>query len=158
MGETRITAEPGQPLITIEREFAAPRDLVFRAYTDPELLVRWLGPRELTTTVDYYEVRDGGRWRYVQRDPQGNEYGFHGVFHGTPSPDRTVQTFEFEGAPGTVSLETLTMEERGGRTLVRTVVGYQSVEARDAVIAAGMEHGLRDSHERVAELLTGLRG
>jgi uncharacterized protein YndB with AHSA1/START domain len=158
MGETRITAEPGQPLITIEREFAAPRDLVFRAYTDPELLVRWLGPRELTTTVDYNEVRDGGRWRYVQRDPQGNEYGFHGVFHGTPSPDRTVQTFEFEGAPGTVSLETLTMEERGGRTLVRTVVGYQSVEARDAVITAGMEHGLRDSHERLAELLTGLRG
>jgi uncharacterized protein YndB with AHSA1/START domain len=153
MSKTRITAEPGIPQIVIEREFDAPRDLVFRALTEPELMVRWLGPRELTTTFELYEARDGGRWRYVSTDADGNEYGFHGVFHGDPSPDGTVQTFEFEGMPGHVALETLTLEERDGRTLVRTVSGFQSVEDRDGMVASGMEHGVHDSHERLAELL-----
>lgn len=155
--KTEITAEPGRQQIIITREFDAPRDLVFRAYTDPELLVRWWGPRELTSTVDHYEPRDGGRWRIVQADAAGNEYGFHGVFHGTPSPDGIVQTFEFEGVPGHVSMETLTLEERAGRTLVRTVSVFQSVEDRDGMVASGMERGVRDSDERLAELLTALR-
>ena len=94
MNKTTITAEPGMPQITITREFDAPRELVFRAHTDPELLVQWLGPRDLTLTIDRYEARDGGTWRYVHADAQGREYGFHGVFHGTPSPDAIVQTFE----------------------------------------------------------------
>jgi uncharacterized protein YndB with AHSA1/START domain len=157
MAKTQITAEPGMPQIIITREFDAPRDLVFRAYTDPELLVRWLGPRDLTTTFDHYEARDGGRWRYVSTDPQGNEYGFHGVFHGTPSPDGTVQTFEFEGVPGHVALETLTMEERDGRTLVRTVSSFQSVEDRDGMVASGMERGVREGDERMDELLAELQ-
>lgn len=157
MAKTEITAEPGTPQIVITREFAAPRDLVFRAYTDPELLVQWLGPYELTMTVDRFDVRDGGRWRYVHTDPQGNAYGFHGVFHGTPSPERTVQTFEFEGVPGHVSLETLTLEERDGRTLVRTVSTFQSVEDRDGMIASGMERGIRDSDERMDKLLATLQ-
>src|ERR1035437_2937583 len=100
MNKTTITAEPGMPQITITREFDAPRELAFRAYTDPQLLVQWLGPRDLTLTIDRYEVRDGGTWRYVYTDAQGIEYGLHGVFHGTPSPDAIVQTFEFEGMPG----------------------------------------------------------
>jgi uncharacterized protein YndB with AHSA1/START domain len=158
MSKTRITAEPGVPLITIEREFDAPRDLVFRAYTDPELIVRWLGPRELTTRFEEYDVRDGGRWRYVSTDPDGNEYGFHGVFHGTPSPDATVQTFEFEGVPGHVALETLTMTEHDGRTLVRTVSSFQSVEDRDGMVESGMEHGVHDSDARLAELLATMQG
>ena len=153
MSKTRITAEPGIPLITIEREFDAPRDLVFRAYTDPELIVRWLGPRELTTRIEEYDVRDGGRWRYISTDPDGNEFGFHGVFHGTPSPDATVQTFEFEGTPGHVALETLTMTETDGHTLVRTVSSFQSIEDRDGMVESGMEHGVLDSHERMDELL-----
>lgn len=153
MSRTQITAEPGQPRIVMTREFEAPRDLVFRAYTDPDLLPRWLGPRDLALRVDRYDVRDGGRWRYVNIDADGHEYGFHGVFHGTPSPDRTVQTFEFEGAPGHVSLDSLTMTERDGRTLVRTVSTFQSVEDRDAMVASGMERGVRDSDERLAELL-----
>ncbi|GAA2867372.1 SRPBCC family protein [Streptosporangium fragile] len=157
MGKTQITAEPGMPQIIITREFDAPRDLVFRAYTDPELLVRWLGPRDLTMTVDEYDVRDGGRWRYVSKDAQGNEYGFHGVFHGTPSPEGIVQTFEFEGVPGHVCLETLTMEERDGRTMVRTSSVFQSVEDRDGMIASDMERGVRDSDERLAELLATLQ-
>jgi len=153
MTETVITAEPGMPLITITREFDAPRDLVFRAHVDPELLVQWLGPRDLTTTIDRYDARDGGTWRYVQKDADGNEYGFHGVFHGTPSPEAIVQTFEFEGVPGHVMLDTTTLEQRDGRTLMRTVSSFQSVEDRDGMIASGMEHGVRDSGDRLEELL-----
>ena len=103
MGTTKISAEPGVPFIDITREFDAPRDVLFRAHTDPELLVQWLGPRRLTMIIDRYDVRDGSSWRYIHRDEDGSEYGFHGVFHGTPSPDNMVQTFEFEGAPGHVS-------------------------------------------------------
>lgn len=157
MSKTQITAEPGMPLITITREFDAPRDLVFRAYTDPALLVQWLGPRDLTLTVDHYEVRDGGRWRYVHADADGNAYGFHGVFHGDPSPEVIVQTFEFEGAPGHVKLDTTTLERRGGKTLVRTVSAFPSVDDRDAMITSGMERGTRDSDERLAELLATLQ-
>lgn len=153
MSKTQITAEPGIPQIIIEREFDAPRDLVFTAYTDPELIVQWLGPRDLALRIEEYDTRDGGRWRYVNIDADGNEYGFHGLFHGTPTADRTVQTFEFEGMPGHVALETLTMVEHDGRTLVRTVSSFQSVEDRDGMIESGMEHGVHDSDERLAELL-----
>jgi uncharacterized protein YndB with AHSA1/START domain len=157
MSKTQITAEPGMPLIIITREFDAPPDLVFRAFTDPELLVQWLGPRDLTMTVDRYDVRDGGRWRYLHADAQGNTFGFHGVFHGDPSPDAIVQTFEFEGVPGHVMLDTTTLERRGGATLVRTVSAFTSAADRDAMIASGMERGVRDSDERLGELIGKLR-
>jgi len=157
MSKTVITAEPGIPMVIITREFDAPRDLVFRAHTDPDLLVRWLGPRDLTLTVDRYEVRDGGTWRYVNTDADGNTFGFHGVFHGDPSPDAIVQTFEFEGAPGHVCLQTATLADRDGRTLLRTVSSFQSVEDRDAMVSSGMERGVRDSDERLAGLLAQLQ-
>lgn len=153
MGKTEITAEPDSPLIVITREFDAPRDLVFRAYVEPDLLVRWLGPRKYTMTVIEYDARAGGRWRYVHKDTDGNEHGFHGVFHGDPSPDGIVQTFEYENTPGHVSLDTYTIEDLGGRTLVRSVSCFQSVEDRDAMIAGNAEAGVRDSYERLAELL-----
>ena len=157
MSKTAITAEPGIPMVIIAREFDAPRDLVFRAHTDPDLLVQWLGPRDLTTTIDRYEARNGGTWRYLQADAEGSTYGFHGVFHGDPSPDGIVQTFEFEGAPGHVCLQTTTLTERGGKTLLRTASAFQSVEDRDAMVASGMERGARDSDERLAELLAKLQ-
>jgi uncharacterized protein YndB with AHSA1/START domain len=153
MSKTRIVAEPGVPQILITREFAAPRDLLFRAYTDPELLVQWLGPRSVTMEIDCFEPRDGGRWRYVHRDGTGNEYWFHGVFHGTPSPEQMVQTFEYEGAPGHVSLDTATFEERDGRTLVRLNSVFQSVEDRDQMVEAGMETGVSEGMDRLDELL-----
>lgn len=156
MATTEVTAEPGVPFVDISREFDAPRELLYRAWTEPELLVQWLGPRRLTMIVDEYDVRDGGRWRYVHRDEDGTDYGFHGVFHGTPSVDGMVQTFEFEGAPGHVSLDALTFEERGGRTLVRTHSVFQSVEDRDAMIAAGMEGGLNEGFERLDAVLASL--
>ncbi|MGZ3583604.1 MAG: SRPBCC family protein [Ktedonobacterales bacterium] len=154
--KTQITAEPGMPKILITREFAAPRELVYRAYTDPELLVQWLGPRRLTMAIDRFDVRDGGTWRYTHRDADGNVYGFHGVFHGMPSPDGIVQTFEFEGAPGHVSLESVNFEERDGKTLVHQDAVFQSVEDRDAAIESGMETGINEGMERLDELLARL--
>ena len=153
MANTQITAEPGVQTIEIVREFDAPPDLVFRAHTEPDLLVQWLGPRGYTMRIDRYEARDGGTWRYVHQDAAGTEYGFHGVFHGTPSVDGIVQTFEFEGAPGHVSLERLTFEPVDGRTRIRTLSVYQSVEARDAMVESGMETGLNEGYDRLDELL-----
>ncbi|HLA15435.1 MAG TPA: SRPBCC family protein [Candidatus Limnocylindrales bacterium] len=156
MGTTKITAEPGSLLVAMEREFDAPRDLVFKAHMDPELLVQWLGPRRLTMTVDRYDVRDGGTWRYIHRDTDGTEHGFHGVFHGQPTPDTAVQTFEYEGYPGHVSLDTAVFEDRGDKTLVRINTVFQSVEDRDGMIASGMESGMNEGYERLDELLARL--
>ncbi|HEX6507129.1 MAG TPA: SRPBCC family protein [Chloroflexota bacterium] len=156
MAETQVSAEPGVQQIMITREFDAPRELVFRAYTDPELLVQWLGPRRLTMIVDHIDNSDGGTWRFIHRDADGNEYGFRGVYHGTPSPDGIVRTFEYEGFPRHVSLETLTFEERGGKTLTRTNSVFQSVEDRDGAIQSGMEDGVNESMNRLDELLAEL--
>ncbi len=153
MGTTKITAAPGTPLITIEREFDAPRELLFRAYCEPDLLCQWLGPRRLKMRVERHELRDGGRWSFTHWGDDGVEHHFHGVFHGEPSIERTVRTFEYEGAPGHVSLEWLDLEPRGNRTLLRMSTVFQSVEDRDAMIAAGMEEGVNDGMERLDELL-----
>jgi uncharacterized protein YndB with AHSA1/START domain len=154
--KTQVIAAPGSPQIVMVREFDAPRELVFRAHMEPELLVQWLGPRQYRMTIDRYEVRDGGTWRYVHSDDAGNAYGFHGVFHGTPSMDGAVQTFEFEGAPGHVSLDTATFEDLGGRTRVRVNSVFQSVEDRDAMVKSGMESGVTEGYQRLDELLARL--
>lgn len=156
MATTRIDAQAGLPFIDISREFDAPRDLVFRAHTEPELLVQWLGPEKYEMVIGEFEARDGGRWRYVHRDPDGTEYGFHGVFHGTPTPDLMVQTFEFDGAPGQVSLDTLRLEERDDRTVARIHSVYQSVEARDAMVQSGMSEGMESGYARLDALLARL--
>lgn len=153
MGATEITAEPGAPFIDFVREFDAPRDLVFRAHTDPDLLAQWWGPAKYKMTVERLDVRDGGTWRYILRGPDGAEYGFHGVFHGTPTPDNMVQTFEFEGAPGHVSLDTLKLEEKDGRTIARGRSVFQSVEDRDAMYQGGMAEGMNEGYRRLDELL-----
>jgi uncharacterized protein YndB with AHSA1/START domain len=157
MAKTQIIAEPGMPQIVITREFAAPRALLFRAHTDPELLVQWLGPRRLTMTVERLDARDGGTWRYIHRDADGNEDAFHGVFHGTPSPDDgIVRTSEYEGFPGRVSLETATFEDHGDRTVLRLNAVFQAVEDRDGQVQSGMESGVNESMERLDELLARL--
>ncbi|MGZ5129532.1 MAG: SRPBCC family protein [Actinomycetota bacterium] len=152
----KVTAEPRVPQVFTERIFEAPRELVFRAFIEPELLVQWLGPRQYTMTIDRFDARDGGSWRYVHSDDAGNAFGFHGVFHGEPSPEGFVQTFEFEGAPGHVSMDTLTLEERDGKTTVRTNSLFQSVEARDAMVQSGMAEGMNDGYDRLEELLATL--
>jgi uncharacterized protein YndB with AHSA1/START domain len=156
MAELNVTAEPGVPQIVTTRDFEAPRDLLYRAFTEPDLLAQWLGPRRYTMTIERFDLRDGGTWRYVHADDAGNAYGFHGVFHGDPSPDGIVQTFEFEGAPGNVQMDTVTFEERGGGTTVRTNSVFQSVEARDAMYQSGMAEGMDEGYERLEELLAKL--
>lgn len=157
MNDVQISAPPGMPQIITEARFDAPRYVVFRAFMEPDLLAQWLGPHRVTMTIEEYDPRDGGRYHYTHHDAEGNEYAFRGVFHGDPSLDGVVQTFEYEGAPGHVSLETLTLEDTGDGTLVRTNSVYQSVEDRDAMVEAGMETGVREGMERLEVLLEKLK-
>ncbi|HEX5641119.1 MAG TPA: SRPBCC family protein [Thermoleophilia bacterium] len=157
MADVQISAPPGVPQIVTAVEFDAPRYLVFRAFMEPDLLAQWLGPRRVTMTIEEYDPRDGGRYRYTHHDPDGNTYSFRGVFHGEPSLEGAVQTFEYEGAPGHVSLDTLTLEEQGGRTTVRTNSVFQAVEDRDAMVQAGMEKGVTEGMQRLEELLEKLK-
>lgn len=154
--KTTIIAEPGQQDVIIQREFDAPRELVFRAFTDPEILVKWLGPRFLTMHIDKYDARSGGTRRYVHTDPNGTAYGFHGCFHEVLAPERIIQTFEFEGLPepGHVALETARFVSLpGNRTRVEAQSLFQSVSDRDGMVASGMEMGVTESHERLDEWL-----
>jgi uncharacterized protein YndB with AHSA1/START domain len=151
--ELKVTAEPGVPQVITERTFDAPRELVFRAFTEPDLLIQWLGPRRLKMVIDRFETGHGGSYRYIHRDDDGNEYAFRGVFHGEPSPDRLVQTFEWEAMPGHVSLDTATFEERDGRTTVRTNSVFQTVEDRDGMVGSGMADGMSEGYEQLDELL-----
>ena len=153
MGETQLIAEPGIPQVKMIREFDAPRELLFRAYTEADLIKQWLGPRRLAVEVEQLDVRHGGAWRYIHSDDDGS-YAFRGVFHGTPSAeDGIVQTWEYEGAPGHVHLEVATFEETDGGTRLVLNAVYPSVESRDAAMAAGMESGARESLERLDELV-----
>jgi uncharacterized protein YndB with AHSA1/START domain len=154
--KTTIIAEPGKQELFIIREFDAPRELVFKAFTDPSLYVRWIGPRELKTTMDTFDSRDGGSYRYISKDPAGNEYSFRGVNHEVTAPERVICTFEFEGLPekGHVALSTMRLEALpGDRTKFIGQTVFQSVADRDAMVQSGMERGVIDSHERLDELL-----
>jgi uncharacterized protein YndB with AHSA1/START domain len=156
--ELTVTAERGLPFVDTERVVDAPRDLVFRCYADPELLRQWLGPRRLGMRIDEFDFRDGGRYRYVNTEPDGTEYGFHGVFHGPQSPDSMTQTFEFEGAPGHVSLDHLELVDLGdGRTTIKSHSVFQTVEARDAMVEHGMSGGMDEGYQKLDELLARLR-
>ncbi|MBO4269357.1 SRPBCC domain-containing protein [Microbispora triticiradicis] len=149
---TTITAQPGSPFIEVVREFDAPPARLFRAYTDPELVTRWLGPRDIEMRLIEYDARPGGAYRYVHRDVEGNEHAFRGVFHTVTPGERIVQTFEHEGTPDIVSLDSATFEDLGGRTRLWTRSVFPTVEARDAMIASGMERGIRDSMDRLGEV------
>ena len=153
--KTTITAEPGKQELFITREFDAPCDLVYRAHIDPELYVQWLGPRGYEMVLETFEPYSGGRWRYVHKDEHGNEFGFHGVFHEI-SPQRMIQTFEFEGLPesGHVILDIMELEPLpGDRTRITIHSVYPSVEDRDGMIQSGMESGMNEGYEKLDELL-----
>lgn len=152
MGNTEIIIEPGTQDIVFKRVFDAPRDVVFKALTDPSLIPNWWGPRNYETIVDEMEPRAGGRWRFTNRSPEG-EFGFHGVYHDIVAPERIVQTTEFDGAPGHVGLETATLEEVDGKTHMLAVSLFPSVEDRDAMVASGMEGGARETYDRLDELV-----
>jgi uncharacterized protein YndB with AHSA1/START domain len=157
--KTTITAEPGKQELFITREFDAPVELVYRAHTDPDLYVQWLGPRGYEMVLETFEPYSGGRWRYVHKDEQGNEFGFHGVFHEI-SLERMIQTFEFEGMPesGHVILDTMKLEPLpGDRTRITVQSVYQSVEDRDGMIQSGMETGVNQGYEKLDEVLASLK-
>lgn len=157
MSETTIVAEPKRHDVVITRTFDAPRDLVFKAMTDPDLIPRWWGPPYLTTTVDKMDVRPGGIWRYVHTDPDGGQQAFNGVYHVISPPEKLVYTFEWEGLPGHVLLETVTLEDvGGGRTKVTDTAVCQTIEDRDGMMQSGMETGARESMDRLATLLAEL--
>lgn len=139
------------------RVFDAPRDLVFAAYTDPKHIPRWWGQRSSTTIVDKMDVRPGGGWRYIQRDPDGNEYAFNGEYREIVPPERLVSTFEFEGMPGHVVVDSATFAEIDGKTTVTVTSLFQSAEDLDGMLDSGMESGANESWDRLAELLETLK-
>ena len=150
---TTTLTMPSDREILIMRVFDAPRRLVFEALTKPEHVAHWWGPRNMTMLTCEMDLRPGGAWRFVLRGTDGNDYGFRGVYREITPPERLVQTFEFEGMPGHVSLETATLEEQDGKTKLTVTCHYQSVEDRDGHYNSGMEAGMKESHDRLAELL-----
>ena len=152
-----VTAEPGKQELFIVREFDAPRELVYKAHIDPELYAQWLGPHGYEMILETFEPVSGGKYRYIHKDKEGNEYGFHGTFHEM-SVDNMIQTFEFEGYPGHVSLDCMILEELpGDRTRATIHSIFQSVIDRDGMIQNGMETGIREGYERLDDILAEMK-
>jgi uncharacterized protein YndB with AHSA1/START domain len=150
---TATITTPTDREIHIERVFDAPRDRVFAVYTDPALIPEWWGPRGTTAVVDQMDVRPGGSWRFVIRNSDGSETAFRGTYREVTPPERIVQTFEWEGMPGHVSVETATFEDLGDRTKVTTKSLFDTTEDRDGMLESGMERGLNETYARLDELL-----
>ena len=145
---------PSEREIHVEREFEAPRELVFKLMTDPELIPQWWGPYETKTTVEVMEPRAGGLWRFLTEDCDGNAANFRGVFREVTAPERVVQTWEWEGMPGHVSIESGTLEElEGGRTRLVGTTLFHTQEERDGMLNSGMEKGMNETYERLDALL-----
>jgi uncharacterized protein YndB with AHSA1/START domain len=151
---SRLTVTlPSDLEIAMTRTFDAPRALVFKAFTDAELIPNWWGQRDSTTVVDKLDLRPGGEWRFVAHTPDGTEYGFHGEFREISPPERFTWTFEFEGMPGHVLVETMTFTEADGKTTYTSNSVFDSIEDRDGMLNAGMDEGAAESCDRLAELL-----
>ncbi len=145
---------PSDREILIERVFDAPRRLVFEALTRPEHVAHWYGPRAMTLTSCEIDLRVGGAWRYVVRDPAGNDFGFSGEYREIVPPERLVSTENFEGIPpGHDYLVTVTLDEQDGKTTLRSHLQYKTPEDRDGHIQSGMEPGMRETYDRLAEHL-----
>lgn len=143
--------------LLLTREFDAPRDLVWKALTDPALMSRWWGPRRYTTVVDTMELRPGGKWRMRNIAADGGEHAFRGEYREIVPPERIVMTFEYEPLPGHISVETMTLTERDGRTLITVRDQYASKEDLDGMVNSGMESGARETYERLDEVLAELK-
>jgi uncharacterized protein YndB with AHSA1/START domain len=159
MNKTSIIAEPGQQVLTITREFDAPRELVFKAHIDPKLYVQWLGPRGTNMVLDAFEPRDGGRYRFHEMT-DGVEHAFNGVYHEVTAPERIINSFEYEGLPerGHVEFTTTAFEDLpGGRSRLTSRSVYFSVEDRDGAMQSGMDSGVNEGYERLDEVLEKLK-
>jgi uncharacterized protein YndB with AHSA1/START domain len=150
---TAAITTPADREIHIERIFEAPRDRVFAAFTDPDLIPEWWGPRGTTAFVEKMDVRTGGDWRFLVRGSDGSETGFRGTYREVIAPERIVQTFEWDGMPGYVSVDIATFEDLGDRTKVTTRSLFHTPEERDGMLGSGMEGGLNETYQRLDELL-----
>lgn len=151
---TTIEADPDLPTVRITRDFDAAPEAVFRAWTDPDLVVQWLGPRSTQMRIAHWDARTGGAYRYTAWREGQEIAGFYGSFHEVRAGERLVQTFTWEGMPDAVSLETMTFHDLGGgRTRVVGVSVVDTLAARDAMVASGMETGVVEGYERLDELL-----
>lgn len=152
---TTIEAPDGTPFLDVTRDFDATPAQVFRAYTDPKLIARWLGPRDLEIDIEEYDARPGGRYRYLNHGGHLGEQraAFHGVFHTVEADRLIIQTFEYEGVPDEVKLDICRFSEVDGRTRLTMRSVFPSVETREGALASGMSYGIQDSMERLAELL-----
>jgi uncharacterized protein YndB with AHSA1/START domain len=153
---THVLSLPTDLEIVMTREFDAPRELIFRAYTEPELIPKWWGPSIYTTSVDTMDVRPGGAWRFVQHGAEGQVFAFHGEYREVVPPERLVSTFEFEGEPGQVVIDELSLEDLGGRTRLTMRSTFKSRDDRDGMLEAGMESGAGESLNRLAGLVADL--
>jgi uncharacterized protein YndB with AHSA1/START domain len=144
---------PTEREIVTERVFDAPRERVWRAFTDPELIPKWWGLHSMTTVVAELELRPGGRWRFVQRGGDGEEAAFRGVYREVTAPERLVYTFEWEGMPGHVLVDTATFEDLGDQTKLLVESLFHTSAERDGMLSGGMERGLNESYAMLDELL-----
>ena len=139
--------------IQMVRLFEARRDLVYDAHSSCEHLSKWWGQRGSTLAVCEMEFRPGGAWRFVERDKEGAEHGFRGVYQELVRPERMVQTFEYEGMPGHISVDTMTLVEQDGKTTMTATTKFNSIEDRDGMLQSGMESGATEMWDRLAEYL-----
>lgn len=149
-----VTAPDGLPFIDWEREFDHPVEKVFRAHQDPALFRQWIGAGSDDVDLETHEFRTGGRYRFVHKGEDGEEYAFNGVYHVVRDNEFAIQTFEFEGYPDVVSVESLTFERLdGGRSRLRGHSVYPSMEARDGMAVSGMEDGMNAGYDKLERIL-----
>jgi uncharacterized protein YndB with AHSA1/START domain len=154
MNKTDLVVNREERSFTMSRVFDAPRELVWKVCTNPKLVSEWWGPRNTTTIVDKMDVQAGGVWRYIQKDAEGNEYAFNGVYKVVEPPARLTYTFEFEPMAGHISIETITFEEQpDGKTKITARNSFDTLEDLEAVLQSGMEGGAVETWDRLEELL-----
>jgi uncharacterized protein YndB with AHSA1/START domain len=150
---TTLIAEPGKKEAIIMRVYDAPRQLVWEAYTKPELLKQWWAPKRFITRIEKLDLKPGGTWRFINPGPDGKDYAFNGVFREVVPPERLVETWNFEAMPGHESVQTLKLEEKDGKTKVIATAAFQSVEDRDGMMKSGMEEATPEIMDSLGELL-----
>ena len=156
VNKTKMIVKPGIQEVIVIREFNAPRELVFKAWTTPSLYSQWIGPRDHTTLIERMDPKSGGRWGYIQTDPAGGKHAFHGFYHEVTPPERIIDTFEYDNLPekGHVVFEAINFDELPDKcTRVTERIVFLSVADRDGMVGSGMEMGMVQSHERLDELL-----
>ena len=150
-GTLQVTT-PTSREIVLTRVFDAPRHLVFDAFSKPELLKRWFGPRGFSLVVCEVDFRVGGGFRFLLRGPDGRDIGMRGIYREIAAPERSVHMESFDDYPGE-SQVTMVLTEADGKTTMTATVLYPSEEVRDIVLRSGMEHGAAESYDKLAELL-----